>query len=71
MLVLVEDAAESFASSDVAVVGLPWTGVRSRRWLEGAGVVDALVGSMGIVVCFELPQCVEQVVLVPDQGAVE
>jgi hypothetical protein len=71
MLVFMEDAAESVASSDGEVVVLPRIRGWYRRWLEGAGVGDALVGSVGVVVFLELPQGVEQVVLVPDQGAVE
>ena len=39
--------------------------------MERAGVRDALVGSVGVVELFEFLQSVEQVALVPDQGAVE
>ena len=71
MLVLVEDAAEAVASSYVEV----GDGVRvgDRRWqsVQRAGVCDALVGPVGVVVLFELAQGVEQVALVPDQGAVQ
>jgi len=42
MLVFVEDAAESVASSDVEVVDLPRICGRYRRWLVGTGVRDAL-----------------------------
>jgi hypothetical protein len=56
VFVFVEDAAESVASSDVEVVDLLRLGGWSRRWLEGAGVGDALVGSVGVVVFLELPQ---------------
>ena len=71
MMVFVEDAAESVASSDVEVVDLPRIRVLYRRWLVGTGVRDALVRPVGVVVVLELPQGVEQVVLVPDQGAVQ
>jgi hypothetical protein len=38
---------------------------------EWAGIGDALMGPMPVVEAFELPQGVEQVVLVPDQGPVQ
>src|SRR4051812_32661547 len=70
MLVFVEYAAESVSSADVEVVELLWFGDRiggrpERRAVQGA-VVPVLV-----VVGLELAECVEQVGLVPDQGAVE
>lgn len=55
MFVFVEDAAEPVASSDVEVVDLPRICGWYRRWLEGTGVRDALVRSVGVVVLLELP----------------
>jgi len=71
MLVLVEGAADAVASS-YAEAG---DGVRvgDRRWqgVQWSGACDALVGPVGVVVLLELAQGVEQMVLVPDQGAVQ
>jgi len=39
--------------------------------VQWSGACDALVGPVGVVVLFELAQGVEQMVLVPDQGAVQ
>lgn len=60
MLVFVEGSAEAVGSSCVEV----GDGVRvgDRRWqgVQRAGVADALVGPVGVVVLFELAQGVEQ-----------
>jgi hypothetical protein len=55
MLVLVEDAVESFASSYVEAGDLLWVGDRHRQWVQRAGVGDALMGSVRVVELFELP----------------
>jgi hypothetical protein len=39
--------------------------------VQWSGVGDALMGPMAVVEPFELPERVDQVALVPDQGAVE
>ncbi len=71
MLVLVEDPAQTLASSYVQARDLPW--VDDRRWqrTQRAGVRDALVGPVRVVELFELTQGAQEVALVPDQGAVE
>lgn len=68
MSVLVEGAAEVITSAYVEVGELLRIG---DRWGQGvwSGACDALVGPVGVVVLLELPQGVEQMVMVPDQGA--
>ena len=39
--------------------------------MQWPGVRDALVGPMSVVELLELPECMEQVVLVPDQAPVQ
>jgi hypothetical protein len=55
MLVLVEETAESFASSYVRSGDLLRIGDRNRQWVQRAGVGDALMGPVGVVVLCELP----------------
>jgi hypothetical protein len=45
-------------------------GDRCGEWVQWVGVGDALMRSVGVVEAFVLPEGVEQVALVPDQGAV-
>ena len=71
MLVFAEDPAQALASSYVQVGDLVQVGDRRRQGPEWAGIGDALMGPMPVVEAFELPQGVEQVVLVPDQGPVQ
>lgn len=59
------------ASSYVEVGDGVRVGDRRRQGVQRAGVCDALVGPVGVVVLFELAQGVEQVALVPEQGAVQ
>lgn len=56
MLVLVEGAAEAVASSYVEVGDGVRVGDRWRQGVQRAGVCDALVGPVGVVVLFELAQ---------------
>ncbi|CAM5509781.1 hypothetical protein SANTM175S_06039 [Streptomyces antimycoticus] len=71
MSVFMEDAAEAIASSYVEASDLVRIGDRCEQWVQGPGVRDALVGPMSVVELLELPECVEEVVLVPDQGPVQ
>ena len=71
MLVLVEDAAESITSADVEVVESVRFGDRFGQWAEGCGAVQGAVGPVLVVEGLELAECVQEVGLVPDQGAVE
>jgi hypothetical protein len=55
MLVLVEDAAESFASAYVEAGDLLGVGDRQRQGVQRPGVGDALMGPVKVVELFELP----------------
>lgn len=55
MLVLVEDAAESFAFSYVEAGDLLRIGDRHRQRVQRTGVGDALMRPVGVVELFELP----------------
>jgi hypothetical protein len=59
MLVLVEDAAEAIASSDVEVGQLVRIGDLRRQRVQWACVCDALVRAVSVVELFELSQGVE------------
>ena len=70
MFVHMEDAAESVSSADVELIESAWFGERiggRPQWCA----VQAAVGSVLVVEGFELAECVLQVGLVPDQGAVK
>lgn len=71
MVVLVQDAAGACTSSYVQACDLLWIGGWYRCGAQWAGVREALVGSMGVVEVFELPQEIAEMVLVPDQGAIQ
>jgi len=71
MLVLVEDAAKAVLSADIKTGGGNRCGDRRRQSAQRLGVGDALVRPVRVIELLELPQRVEQVRLVPDQGAVE
>ncbi|MCW2641619.1 MAG: hypothetical protein JWP76_3925 [Dactylosporangium sp.] len=59
MLVLVEDAAEAIASSDVEAGQLVRIGDLRWQRVQRACVCDALVWSVSVVELFELAQGVE------------
>lgn len=71
MFVLVENAAKAIASSYLEAGNLVRIGDRRRQRFQWAGVRDSLVGPVGIVEPLELPQSVEQMPLISDQGPVE
>jgi hypothetical protein len=71
MPVLVEDSAEAPASSYVAAGDVVRVGDRRGQRVQWAGICDALMRPVGVVEPLELAQGVEQMVLVPDQGAVQ
>jgi hypothetical protein len=71
MSVLVEGAAEAVVSLYVEVGDPVRVGDRCGQGVQRAGACDALVGPVGVVVLLELAQGVEQMVLVPDQRAVQ
>lgn len=71
MFVLVEDAAEAIASSYLKAGDPVRIGDRRGQGIQGAGVRDALMGPVQIVEALELPQGVEQMPLIPDQGPVQ
>ena len=69
MLVPVEDAAEAVASSYVEAGDLIWICDRRGQRVQRAGVGDALVRAVSVIELLELAERVDQVALVPDQGA--
>jgi hypothetical protein len=70
MSVLVECPAESVSSMDYKTSDLCWfVGVGERP--EWSSLAQGPVGSMAVVEGLELPERVEEMVLVPDQSAVE
>jgi hypothetical protein len=71
MLVLVEDAAEAIASSYVEAGHLVRIGDLRWQRVQRACVRDALVWAVSVVELFELAQGVQQVPLIPDQGAIQ
>jgi hypothetical protein len=71
MPILMEDSAESVASSYVKIGDLVKGYQRRGQWLERAGVHDALMRPVPVVELLELPQGVQEVGLVPDQRAVQ
>jgi hypothetical protein len=56
LVVLVEDAAQPLSSADVQVDDLGLVGDRLWQRVQGAGVGDALVGSVRVVELFVLAQ---------------
>ncbi|WP_235613891.1 hypothetical protein [Streptomyces olivochromogenes] len=66
-----EDAAESVAFSYVEAGDPPRIGDRWERRVQWAGVGNALMRSTPVAELLELPQRAEQVVMVPDEGAVQ
>ena len=71
MLVLVEGSAESVPSRDFQTSDLCWFVYRSGEWSERSGLAQSSVRAMPAVEGLELAERVEQVALVPDQGAVQ
>jgi hypothetical protein len=71
MLILVEDSAQTLASSDVQVGELIWVTDRRRQRKQRPSIRDALVRPVGVVEGFELTQGAQEVALVPDQDAVK
>jgi hypothetical protein len=71
MVVLMEHSAESVVSSYVKGGDLVRDHQGHGQWLERAGVRDALMRPVPVVELLELPQGVQKVGLVPDQGAVQ
>jgi hypothetical protein len=67
MLVLVEDAAEALVSSYVQLGDRVRIGDRRGKWMQRAGVRDALMRPVPVVESLELAQGMEQMTLVPDQ----
>jgi hypothetical protein len=71
MFILVEETAEAVVSSYVEVGDLLGVGVWVGEWVQWAGVRDSLVGPVFVVEGLELAQCVHEMAMVPDQGAVQ
>jgi hypothetical protein len=66
----VKGAAESISSMDVQVQDLPWLGDRFGQWAQGSGLIQGPVPPMLVVERLEVAQGVEQMALVPFEGAV-
>ena len=71
MCVLVQDAGESVLSPDVEVIQSARICDRFRSWAQGCCTVQGPMGAVPVVEQLELPQCVQQVGLIPEQGAVQ
>jgi hypothetical protein len=71
VLVLVEYAAEPVMSVDVEVVESGRVDDRIWPWAWWSGTVKGTVGPVPVEERFELAQCLQQVRVVPDQGAVQ
>ena len=56
---------------DVQVQDLPWLGDRFGQWAQRRGLIQGPVRSMLVVGRLELAQGVEQMALVPYEGAVQ
>jgi hypothetical protein len=71
VLVFVEDAAQSVASSDVEVVESARFGDRLGERASGCRGVERPVGLVLVVERFVLTECVQEMAAVHDQGPVE
>jgi hypothetical protein len=71
VLVFVEDATEAVAAVDVQAGELVRVGDRLGQWFEWSVVRDPLMRSVEVVEPFVLPECMQQMSLVPDQRAVQ
>ena len=71
MLVLVQGAAESISSPDGQLVQLGWFGDRLGEWLQGCRGVWGAVWPVLVEELLVLAECVQEMGLVPDQGAVQ
>jgi hypothetical protein len=71
MFVLVQDASKPIASSGSEPGYVAWLSDFGVQWMQGSGVVEALVRPVAVVEAFEFVERVQQVSLVPDQGSVE
>jgi hypothetical protein len=71
MLVFVKGSAESILSMDLQAQDLPWLGDRFGQRAQRSGLIQGPVRPMPVVERLELAQGVEQVALVPDEGAVQ
>jgi len=71
MSVLVECAAQAFASAYVETGDLHRIGDWCGQWVQGREFGDALMRPMGVGEAFELLKGVEQVALIPDHCAVQ
>ncbi len=70
-MVRVEGATEPILSVDLQASDLSWFGDRLGERAERTGLIQGSVGAMTVVERFELAEHVQQVSLVPYEGAVE
>jgi hypothetical protein len=59
------------ATVPVQVQDLPWLGDRFGQWAQRSGLMQGPVRPMFVVERLEVAQGVEQMALVPDEGAVQ
>jgi hypothetical protein len=71
MCVLVKDAGESILSPGVEVIQSARICDRFRSWAQGCCTMQGPMGSVPVVEQLELTQCLHQLRLIPDQGAVQ
>jgi hypothetical protein len=71
MSVLMEDAAETLASSYVQPGDLVRIGDRRGQWMQRAGFAMSWGGLWPFVEAFEIAQGMEQVAPVPDQRPIQ
>jgi hypothetical protein len=71
VFVLMEGSAEAVVSSDIEVDDQTFVGDRFRRRTQRGGLMQRPMRAMLVVVALELAQRVQQVSVVPDQGAVQ
>jgi hypothetical protein len=71
MSVRMQDPTESITAAYVKACNLCWISDRFGQWPQWPGVGNASMRPVPVVEVLELPQRVQQVLPVPDQGAVQ
>lgn len=71
LLILMQGSAEPVLSVDLQVHDLSWSGGRFRQRAERGGLAKGPVRPMPAAERFELAERVQEVALVPAQGAIQ
>ena len=71
MFIGVESAVELVLQPDIEAVELFGIGEGAGEWAQGCCGAERAVGSVLVVEGFVFAECVQEVRLVPDEGAVE